>query len=113
MRGGPQVIGGSRGQRSEQSGGDAYLYALTDEPAYLETDEDEKPAIIAQPPPDHAAFKCWFCRKSHQQVQVLFGADYPVRDPDKFASETLIFICNECVAKFAESLARRAQGAPP
>ena len=100
-------------QRSDQPGGDAYLYALRDEPAYLQTGDDEKPAIIAQPSPDRALFKCWFCRKSRQQVQMLFGANYPVRDPNNFASETLIFICNECVAKFAESLARRAQGAPP
>jgi hypothetical protein len=44
---------------------------------------------------------------------MLFGAEYPVRDPNNFADETLIFICNECVAKFAEQLARRAPGAPP
>jgi hypothetical protein len=71
--------------------------------------DDEKPAIIAEPPPDPAVFKCWFCRKSHQQVQTLLGAEYPVRDPHDFAHETLIFICNECVTKFAESLARRAR----
>jgi hypothetical protein len=88
-------------EASNQPGGDAYLYALRDEQAYLQTD-DEKPAIIAQPPPDPAQFKCWFCRKSHQQVQMLFGAEYPVRDPNNFADETLIFICNECVAKFAQ-----------
>jgi hypothetical protein len=97
---------------SDQSGGDAYLYALRDEQAYLET-EDEKPAVIARPPPDPAQFKCWFCRKSHQQVQVLFGAEYPVRDPNDFANETLIFVCNECVAKFAERLAKAVPGAPP
>ena len=98
---------------SDQSGGDAYLYALRDEQAYLQTDEDEKPAIVARPPPDPAQFKCWFCRKSHQQVQVLFGAEYPVRDPNDFANETLILICNECVAKFAERLAKGVPGAPP
>jgi hypothetical protein len=98
---------------SDQSGGDAYLYALRDEQAYLQTDEDEKPAIIARPPPDPAQFKCWFCRKSHQQVQTLFGAEYPVRDPNDFANETLILICNECVAKFAERLAKSVPGAPP
>jgi ClpX C4-type zinc finger len=102
-------------EASDQSGGDAYLYALRDEQAYLQTDDqtdDEKPAIIARPPPDPAQFKCWFCRKSHQQVQMLFGAEYPVRDPNNFANETLIFICDECVAKFAERLARSVPGAP-
>jgi hypothetical protein len=92
--------------------GDAYGYALTDEEAYLQTD-DEKPAVIAKPPPDPAQFKCWFCRKSHQQVQRLFGAEYPVRDPNNFANETLIFICNECVAKFAEWSARESPEVSP
>jgi hypothetical protein len=46
-------------------------------------------------------------------VQTLFGAEYPVRDPNNFANETLIFICNECVAKFAESLAKERPKAQP
>jgi hypothetical protein len=29
--------------------GDAYVYALRDEEAYLQTDEDEKPEIITEP----------------------------------------------------------------
>jgi hypothetical protein len=95
------------GEASDQPGGDAYLYALRDEQAYLQTDDD-KPAIIAAPSPDPAQLKCWFCRRSHRQVQRLFGAEYPVRDPNNFANETLIFICNECVAKFAERLAKKA-----
>jgi hypothetical protein len=93
-------------------GGDAHIYTLADEAAYLQTDEDEKPEIIRDPP-DPAMFKCWFCRKSHQQVQMLFGADIPVRDPDNFSNEALIFICNECVAEFAERFARKASGATP
>ena len=88
---------------SDRPGNDAYVYALTDEQAYLETD-DEKPEFV-HPPPDPAQFKCWFCRKSHQQVQRLFGAEYPVRDPNNFANETPILICDECVAKFAALLA--------
>jgi hypothetical protein len=99
-------------EAGDQPGGDAYLYALRDEEAYLQTD-DEKPAIIAELPPEPDQFKCWFCRKSHQQVQMLFGAEYPVRDPNNFANETLIFICNECVARFAEWFARSGSGAPP
>ena len=97
---------------SDQPSGDAYVYALTDEAAYLQTDDDEKSAIIAEPPPDPAWFKCWFCRKSHPQVQRLYGAEYPVRDPNTFAIITLIFICNECVAKFAEWYASEGLGPP-
>jgi hypothetical protein len=100
------------GEGSDQPGGDAYVYALNDEVAYLQTD-DEKPASIAESPPDPAQFKCWFCRKSHQQVQTLFGAEYPVRDPNNFSNETLIYICDECVAKFAESLAQESRKARP
>ena len=99
-------------QGSDQPGGNAYVYALTDEAAYLETDDDEKPAIIAEPSPDPAWSKCWFCRKSHLQVQRLYGAEYPVRDSNTFAVITLIFICNECVAKFAGWFARESPGPP-
>ncbi len=99
-------------EASDQPGGDAHLYAVRDEQAYLQTDDDEKPAFV-HPPPDLTQFKCWFCRKSHQQVQILFGAEYPVRDPNNFANETPIFICNECVAKFAEQLAKGVPEAPP
>jgi hypothetical protein len=98
---------------SDQSRGGAHLYALTDEGAYLQTDDDEKPAIIAEPPPDPASFKCWFCRKSHPQVQRLYGADYAVRDPHTFDVITLIFICNECVTKFAQWQAQASLEAQP
>jgi hypothetical protein len=62
---------------------------LTDEAAYLQTDDDEKPAISPDPPPDPAWFKCWFCRKSHPEVETLFGAEFPVRDPSTFAVSTV------------------------
>jgi hypothetical protein len=94
---------------SDPPHGDAYLYALREEPAYLQTDEDEKPELIPEPP-DPAQFKCSFCRKTDQQV--LFGAEYPVRDPNNFANETLIFICGECVAEFAERLAQGDREGP-
>jgi hypothetical protein len=98
-------------QGSDQHPGQAYLYALTDEAAYLQTDEDEKPEIIAEPPPDPAWFKCWFCRRSDRRV--LFGAEYPVRDPTTSAVITQIFICDKCVASFAESLVQEGPKAPP
>jgi len=96
---------------SDQPPSDAYVYALSDEEAYFQTDEDEKPEIIVEPPSDPAWFKCWFCRRTDRRV--LFGAEYPVRDPNTFAVITLIFICDECVANFAESLAQESPTAPP
>jgi hypothetical protein len=98
---------------SDQSRGEGHLYALTDEGAYLQTDDNEKPAIIAEPPIDRASFKCWFCRKSHPQVRRLYGFDYAVRDPNTFAVITLIFICNECVTTFAEWQAQESLEAQP
>jgi hypothetical protein len=62
-------------QGGDQPGGGAYVHALIEEAAYLQTN-DEKPTIIPRPPPDPAQFKCWFCRKPYQQVQTLFGAEY-------------------------------------
>jgi hypothetical protein len=100
-------------EENDQPRGDAYIYALRDEQAFLQSDDDEKPEIIAEPPPDPAWFKCWFCRKSHPQVQTLYGAEYPVRDPNTFAVITLIFICNECVAKFTGWSAQGSSEAPP
>jgi hypothetical protein len=98
-------------QGSDQPSSGAYVYALRDEAAYLQTDEDAKPEIIAEPPPDPAWFKCWFCRRTDRRV--LFGADDPVRDPNTLAVSTLIFICDKSVANFAESLARESPRAPP
>ena len=96
---------------SDQPPGDAYVYAVRDEEAYLQTDEDEKPEIIAEPLPDPAWFKCSFCRRTDRRV--LFGAEYPVRDPNTFAVIAQIFICGDCAAKFAESLAQETPEAPP
>lgn len=96
---------------SDPPRGDAYVYALREEAAYLETPEDEKPEIIAEPPPDPAQIKCSFCRKTDRRV--LFGAEYPVRDPSTFAVIAEIFICSDCVAKFAETLVQKGPEAPP
>ena len=96
---------------SDQPPGDAYVYAVRDEEAYLQIDEDEKPESIAEPPPDPAWFKCSFCRKTDRRV--LFGAEYPVRDPNTLAVIALIFICDKCVANFAESLGQETPKAPP
>jgi len=45
-------------------------------------------------------------------VRTRYGAEFPVRDPNTFAIITLIFICSECVAKFAEWDATKARGKP-
>jgi hypothetical protein len=79
----------------------AYVDSVTEEAAYLETDDDEKPEVDPGPKPDPAWFKCWFSRKSTPEVRKLYGAEYPVRNPETLATITLIFSCNECVAKFA------------
>ncbi|MGH3371182.1 MAG: hypothetical protein ACRDPR_14420 [Nocardioidaceae bacterium] len=89
---------------------DAYVYALREEAAYLQTDEDEKPEITAEPP-DPAWFKCSFCRRTDRRV--LFGAEYPVRDPNTFAVIAHICICGDCVTGYAESLAHKGPEAPP
>lgn len=98
-------------QGSDPPRGDAYIYALRDETAYLHIDEDEKPEIVVAEPPDPSWFKCSFCRRTDRRV--LFGAEYPVRNPDTFAVIAHICICGDCVAKFAESLAQQAPDAPP
>ena len=95
---------------SERPPGDAYVYEVRDEAAYLETDEDEKPEIVAEPLPDPAWFKCSFCRETGRRV--LFGAEYPVRDPNTFAVIAQVFICDTCVARFAEALAQDGPEAP-
>jgi hypothetical protein len=63
------------GEGSDRPPRDAYHYALRDEAAYLQTDEDAKPTSLA----------------------VI----------------ALIFICDKCVANFAESLAQERPKAPP
>jgi hypothetical protein len=46
------VIGGLRrsevavGEGSDQARGDAYVYSLRDEEAYLQTNDDEKPDVM-------------------------------------------------------------------
>jgi hypothetical protein len=94
-----EVAGGPG--RSDPACGDAYVYALREEAAYLQTDEDQKPEIIAE---------CSFCRKTDRRR--LFGAEDPVRDPNTFAVIAQICICSDCVAKFAERLAHESPEAP-
>ena len=43
---------------------------------------------------------------------MLFGAEYPIRDPNTFAVIAQVFICDTCVAKFAQALAQERPEAP-
>jgi hypothetical protein len=62
-------------EETEQPHNRADLYRVTDEPAYLQTGEDEKPAISAEPMPDlRAPRACSFCK---QAAEHLFGEQYP------------------------------------
>ncbi len=70
---------------SDPPGDHAYVYAVTDEEAYLEAGEAEKPAMDAGPP-DLASIICQFCGKSAEQVPRLFAARRPVQDPTTFAT---------------------------
>jgi hypothetical protein len=56
---------------TEQPLRDDYVYALRDEDAYLQAD-DEKPQIVE--PFDPASIVCQFCGKSYEQVSTLFEA---------------------------------------
>jgi hypothetical protein len=80
------------------------VYALTDEEAYL---QDEKPAIVAEPVPDLFASRvCSFCKKAAEH---LFGEQYPKTDRN-FAIIDGVWICDECVARFARLLTQEDPG---
>ena len=90
------------GEGSDQPGGDAYAYALTDEEA----------ATIKETPPGLASLVCSFCGKSREQVPTLF-AGRGVRGPSSGAIVAPVYVCNECVAACAQVLAERSTNAPP
>jgi hypothetical protein len=83
-----------------------YVYAMRDEDAYLQAD-DEKPEVVE--PFDPASIVCQFCGKSFEQVPRLFAAKRRVRDPNTSAI-VLVWICNECVARMAQVLAEEPPG---
>jgi len=85
------------------------MYGVADESAYLQGDEDEKPAMegtLADP----ASIICQFCGKSWAQVPIMFAARRPVRDPTTFASIAVVFICNECIRELAQALGQQPPG---
>ena len=87
----------------------ADLYWVTDEPVYLQTGDDEKPAIVAEPMPDLLALRaCSFCKKVAEH---LFGEQYPKTD-NIGAIIDGVWICDACVARFAGFLAQEQSGTP-
>jgi hypothetical protein len=92
---------------ADQTHDRTYLYALTDEAAYLKTGEGEKPAITAEPMPDLFAPRvCSFCKKAAKH---LFGERYPKTD-NTGAIIDGVWICDACVARFARFLAQENPG---
>ena len=97
---------------TEQPHHNDFVYALKDEKAYLQAD-DEKPEIVE--PFDPASIVCQFCGKSLEQVQSLeqvpgfFQAKRLTRDPNTSALAQ-VWICDECVARMAQVLAEEAPG---
>jgi hypothetical protein len=91
---------------TEQPFHDDYVYAVRDEEAYLQAD-DEKPEVVE--PFDPVSIVCQFCGKSFEQVPRLFAAKRRVRDPNTSAI-VLVWICNECVARMAQALAEEPPG---
>ena len=90
----------------------ADLYRVTDEPAYLQTGEDEKPPVSAEPMPDPRAPRaCSFCRRAADH---LFGEQYPKTDNTGAVIDGA-WICDACVVRFAGFLAqeRSARGPAP
>ena len=93
-------------EETEQPHHNDHVYALKDEEAYLQAD-DEKPEIVE--PFDPASIVCQFCGMSLEQVPGFFQAKRLTRDPNTSALAT-VWICDECVARMAQVLAEEAPG---
>lgn len=94
---------------TEQPLHDNDVYAVRDEEAYLQAD-DEKPPIPGDPF-NLASIVCQFCGRSLEQVAGVFEAKRRVRDPNTSAIAA-VWICDECVARMAQLLAEEPQGRP-
>ena len=75
---------------------DAYVYAIRDEAAYLQVDDEKQPT--PPEPLDPASILCQFCGKSWEQVPVLFQAKRRTMDPNTSAI-VAVWICDKCVAQ--------------
>jgi hypothetical protein len=92
---------------AEQAPHDAYVYALRDEAAYLQADDEKQPS--PPEPVDPASVLCQFCGKSWEQVPMLFQAKRRTMDPNTSAI-VAVWICNECVARLGQILAAEPPG---
>jgi len=92
---------------AEQPPHDAHVYAVGDEEAYLQADDEKQPA-----PPESlepASIRCQFCGKSWEQVPMLFQAKRRTLDPNSSAI-VAVWICNECVTQLGHILAVEPPG---
>ena len=94
---------------AEQPAHDAYVYAIRDEAAYLQVDDEKQPT--PPEPLDPASNRCQFSGKSWEQVPVLFQAKRRTMDPNTSAI-VAVWICNECVAQLGQFLAAEPAGDP-
>ena len=92
---------------AEQPPRDAYVYAVEDEAAFLQADDEKQEAL--QEPLDPASILCQFCGKSWEQVPVLFQAKRRTMDPNTSAI-VAVWICNECVVRLGQLLAAEPPG---
>jgi ClpX C4-type zinc finger len=86
---------------------DAYVYAIRDEAAFLQVDDEKQPT--PPEPLDPASILCQFCGKSWEQVPTLFQAKRRTMDPNTSAI-VMVWICNECVAQLGQILAAEPPG---
>ena len=89
---------------AEQPPHDAYVYAIRDEEAYLQVDDEKQPT--PPEPVEFASILCQFCGKSSKQVPTLFQAKRRTMDPNTSAI-VAVWICNECIAQLGQILADR------
>jgi hypothetical protein len=87
---------------AEQPPHDAHVFAVRDEEAYLQADDEKQPT--PPEPLDPASIRCQFCGESWEQVPMLFQAKRRTMDPNTSAI-VAVWICNECVALRAQNLA--------
>jgi hypothetical protein len=92
---------------AEQPPDGAYVFAVRDEAAYLQPDDEKQPT--PPEPLDPASILCQFCGRSWEQVPGLFQAKRRTTDPNT-AAIVAVWICNECVTLLAQILAADRPG---
>jgi hypothetical protein len=93
---------------TEQPPRAGYVFAVSEEAAWLEAGDEKKPEVVV--PFDPASILCQFCGRSYEEVLRLFQAKRKTRDPNTDAIAE-VSICNQCVSRMAEVLAEDRPGA--